>query len=359
MMKANKKTTISPIITLIVMCVVFTVVTLITLLCISLYFRFFDRQNMGINMIYIFRVPLVVALSIVPTFLYVKSPTLHLIEPNSRGIVHSVLTHIIAFYTLWRFNYFYHMNPIIIVAYVLIMYLFAKYMSIQYYKRFKESAEELRIQKEALIEDFNKQHEATRKLAHDQKNILFSLESYINDEDIDGLQHYFYDKIIPTCKTADVDGPELASVGLIKVPEISSILKIKLIDAKAKNINVELDVKNEITHNPPCTVALVRMLGIILDNAVEELMECEDGVLLVECQETTESVVYTVQNTCRPNTPALNTLMKSGFSTKGDGRGLGLSNLYEIADSTPSIFLQSKIVKDHFIQTIRVQKEMR
>ena len=50
-------------------------------------------------------------------------------------------------------------------------------------------------------------------------------------------------------------------------------------------------------------------------------------------------------------------IYQTDFSTKGVGRGLGLSNIKEIINNYEGIILDTKIEDEYFIQAMRVRKE--
>ena len=53
----------------------------------------------------------------------------------------------------------------------------------------------------------------------------------------------------------------------------------------------------------------------------------------------------------------LEEIYQTDFSTKGVGRGLGLSNIKEIINNYEGIILDTKIEDEYFIQAMRVRKE--
>ena len=65
------------------------------------------------------------------------------------------------------------------------------------------------------------------------------------------------------------------------------------------------------------------MLGIFIDNAIEAAAETEEQKLVIEAQSADGGPVFSVANTCR-ELPDLSKIFQKGFSTKGDGRGMGL-----------------------------------
>jgi len=196
-----------------------------------------------------------------------------------------------------------------------------------------------------------------KKFKHDYQNIIFSLESYINEGDLAGLQQYYYSSLKPASDIILKDNFALDGLEKIKIGAIKSVLTAKL--TMAQNANSDLFIKFEasedIDHIPLDTVALVRMLGIILDNAVEELIELGYGELFVSCLKVYNGIAFVVQNTCRSDMLPAQQLWEMGVSTKGENRGLGLFNLSKLADAYPNVTLSTKISESKFVQEIWIE----
>lgn len=223
----------------------------------------------------------------------------------------------------------------------------------------KHHTQRRKTEQRAMLRYMNrieKQYTDMRKFKHDYRNILSSLDTFIDEDNMAGLRAYFNEKIKPVSEKAMKEDFALDRLSKIRIREIKSILAIKLMTAQDHELTVELHVREEISHIQADTLALVRMLGIILDNAIEELMEVTKamlkGRLVVEIWRDEDGTNFTIQNTCRPDTPKLHRLQKEGFSTKGKGRGLGLSNLATIMTSQPNVFLNTTIAKNTFTQKI-------
>ena len=202
------------------------------------------------------------------------------------------------------------------------------------------------------LSEIEQQQAAMRKFKHDYQNILISLDSFISEGDIAGLKHYFATKVKPASDIIAKSDFALEALSKIKVKEIKSILIAKLTMAQNLGITVKFESDGEIEHIHVDSVVLVRMLGIILDNAIEELEALGEGLLLVGCFKAGTSVNFVIQNTCRANIPPFRQLSRPGFSTKGEGRGLGLSNLSELADACPNITLLANISEGNFTQKL-------
>ncbi len=108
-----------------------------------------------------------------------------------------------------------------------------------------------------------------REFKHDYQNLLFSLHSYIAEGDLEGLRSYYDQTILPTRQMMNLFPANLSMLDNMKVPEIRSLLSLKLMMAQEKGLIVQLHFPKPIELDTKHTVNLVRMLGIILDNAIE------------------------------------------------------------------------------------------
>jgi len=205
------------------------------------------------------------------------------------------------------------------------------------------------------VEQIETQQSHIRKFRHDYQNILLSINGFVVENDFDGLKRYM-PKVNAASTIVTKDAFALENLSKIKDPEIKILLAEKLMRAQniGTDISVTVDIYEEIDHIPVDSVTLVRMLGIILDNAIEALTELKSGTLSIACYKDRSSVAFVVQNTCSSNMPPYSQLRQQGFSTKSDGRGLGLSNLSELLGLHANAVLQSNIAKGNFTQKLLI-----
>jgi len=244
---------------------------------------------------------------------------------------------------------------------VLLGYVIATVSSFLFYSSAKNSKSMLQ-QKEAeqrsllfYTNEIEQHQSSIRKFKHDYQNILLSLEGFFEANDLSGAKECYYTQIKTVSEIITKDNFTLDRLSKIKMLEIKGFLVAKLMVAQSDGIDTSVEVETEIDHISLDSVTLVRMLGIILDNAIEELRELGTGKLAVACYKSDESVTFVVQNTCRLDIPSLYELEQYGFSTKGDGRGLGLSNLAELVTANASqAALQTSIADGKFTQKLRI-----
>ena len=205
--------------------------------------------------------------------------------------------------------------------------------------------------------EIEKHYKDMRKFKHDYQNIILSLKEYINEGDLAGLKEYLQNKVESVSSEMVNHDFMLENLSRIKIREIKSILASKLMRANEKGVATNFEAREDIVFVAMNTVVLVRMLGIILDNAIEELVELGEGMLLVGVWSEARGITFVIQNTCRVSTPKLYELEELGFSTKGEERGIGLCNLLELVEKEPNVLLQTSIVDREFVQKITILEE--
>jgi len=71
---------------------------------------------------------------------------------------------------------------------------------------------------------------------------------------------------------------------------------------------------------------------------------------------THESVTFVIQNNIYEDLPPVWQLKKSGFSTKGEGRGLGLDSLSRLVSQNENMVLETRSLENVFLQRLTVQR---
>ncbi|WP_141708527.1 GHKL domain-containing protein, partial [Staphylococcus aureus] len=116
------------------------------------------------------------------------------------------------------------------------------------------------------------------------------------------------------------------------------------------SIPISIEIPDEVTHINLNMIDLSRSIGIILYNAIEASSEIDDPIIRVAFIERENSVPFIGLNKWADDIPRLHELCPEIFSPKGEGRGLGLSTLKEIADNADNVLLDTIIENGFFIQ---------
>ncbi|MCL2620801.1 MAG: GHKL domain-containing protein [Defluviitaleaceae bacterium] len=253
----------------------------------------------------------------------------------------------------YNISYWYNVLFIIVASSVfVILYFYARHTEARMIVRQKEVEQKILQYYTAQIEQ---SYSAQRGFTHDVSNVFASLSGYIYDEDLAGLTRYYKSSVEPAFAIITKNDFTLEGLRKIMPQEIKSTLAIKLMTAQNLGIDTTFEATEEIDHVPIDSMVLVRMLGIIMDNAIEELTAMGEGQLMVAVYKLGDGTTFVVKNTCRADTPPLHELERVGYSTKGEGRGIGLSNLSEmVAGQSKGVTIQTSIVEGNFIQKLRI-----
>ena len=220
----------------------------------------------------------------------------------------------------------------------------------------KSEKQKLEQQKKYILA-LEKNNNEIRKFKHDFNNIILGLDGYINNDDFDKekLKKYFNSTIMNFNNNIELNDIVIAKLNSIKVNSLKSLITNKVLVAQNNSIDVDINIQGEIHDFYTDEMQLSRILGILLDNAIEASLEVPDDkkieMNIIQIDKTTDiQISNTFNNTGTP----IADFYKEGFSTKGSNRGLGLSSAHEIANKL-NILLNTEIDGNNFIQNLSIE----
>ena len=197
-----------------------------------------------------------------------------------------------------------------------------------------------------------------RKFKHDYVNILTSLKTFIDDKNYPGLQAYFYDHILELNHHAQLNEQALMMLNNLKIDSLKGLFTTKIMHAQAQQIPFYVEVVEEITDIPIDPITLNRLVGILLDNAIEAANDSDDKEVRVAIIQMNEAILIVINNTYDTSQNLkIHELFQKGFSTKGKNRGLGLSTLREMTEHLPNVNSRTSIHPPRFTQELEFRKE--
>lgn len=242
-------------------------------------------------------------------------------------------------------------NVLHISGYLLVMLLLLFAMRHSYLEKMQTEAKQKALQD---LQDYTHHLEimynGLRSFKHDYINILLSMSGYIANNDMGELKQFFETKIFPTKNLIDQGDYKLNQLSNIGVLEIKSLLCAKLIYAHESGIDVTIDVPDRVDSFPMDTVDLARILGIFLDNAIEASPTAEQPQIGLNIIRHEAGVSIIISNRFQDNGTALYKLKQSGFSTKTEHQGIGLSNAQKIISSYDNVLLETTMQRNCFMQ---------
>lgn len=113
---------------------------------------------------------------------------------------------------------------------------------------------------------------------------------------------------------------------------IAGFLSVKLKEAEQERITVKYQCILDKRHLKIPEYEIVEMLGILIDNAyeAERLLEITDRIVSIHLFIWDNALHFEIINTYAEwNTPDLSHIFDENYSTKGEGRGIGLYKLWK------------------------------
>lgn len=198
-----------------------------------------------------------------------------------------------------------------------------------------------------------------RKFKHDYKNIILSLRETAIESRNEELERCIDDLDEYSENYLSTSSWNYNDVQKIKNSYLKSLFISKLFVIQEQNIDCHFECNNNIDTIPIHTFDLIRILGITLDNAIEEASMVKNGKISILIYEDDTQIEFQIENTCKPNNTSVSQLVNEGFSSKKHHLGLGLSNIQEIKRKYSNIYVQYRKDKNMFsVQLILVFEKM-
>lgn len=252
-------------------------------------------------------------------------------------------------------SYIIVVNSAIELAYGLVMILVCISLLISVRKEEKVKYEKAQLESlKEYIGNLEEMYTEMRKFRHDYINVVSSISAFIEDKDMQGLEEYFNNNIYYLNNKIHKNNYKLGALKNILMQEVKGLISAKVMRAQELGIDVVIDVVEAIDDIKMQKIDLIRSLGIILDNAIEASMESEGKSINIILVKKEKSVVIVVTNTYGNKILPISKMFKAGISTKGENRGLGLSNLKEITGRYANVALDTYIENNIFIQEMEI-----
>ncbi|HGK2190721.1 TPA: competence system sensor histidine kinase ComD [Streptococcus pneumoniae] len=138
---------------------------------------------------------------------------------------------------------------------------------------------------------------------------------------------------------------------------LRSLVAQSIVYARNNGVEFTLEVKDTITKLPIELLDLVRIMSVLLNNAVEGSADSYKKQMEVAVIKMETETVIVIQNSCKMTMTPSGDLFALGFSTKGRNRGVGLNNVKELLDKYNNIILETEMEGSTFRQIIRFKRK--
>ena len=210
---------------------------------------------------------------------------------------------------------------------------------------------------QTYTDEIVKLYNEIRGFRHDYAGMLVSMQMAIDSEDLQEIDRVYNEVLVKANQKLRSEKYTYFDLNNIDDSALRSLIAQSIIYARNSGVEFTLEVKDVITRLSMDLLDLVRIMSILLNNAVEGaadsyLKQMEVAVIKMDFE-----TVIVIQNSCKITMTPSEDLFALGFSTKGRNRGLGLNNVNEILDKYDNIILETEMEDNTFRQIIRFKRE--
>ena len=200
-------------------------------------------------------------------------------------------------------------------------------------------------------------HDKMRGFKHDFHNIVQGIGGYISNNDMEGLKKY-YSQLLKDCN--QVNNLTALNPSIINNSVIYNILAAKYHRADELGVQINLAIfmdLNEIEKHMKI-YEFTRIMGILMDNAIEATAECQDKIIHVTFrkEENRKRIVMIIENTYLNKDIDIDRIFDKDYSTKSKetNSGLGLWEVRQILKKNNNLNLFTTKNEEFFVQQFEI-----
>lgn len=192
-----------------------------------------------------------------------------------------------------------------------------------------------------------------REIRHDTKNLFLTMAGFVERSGDSEMKEFYTENIVPFMQNALVKNELLDKLKLLKDNRLKYFLYYKLAEKTEDGVLVELMLSSSI-HLEVGYSDIIRLLGILIDNAAEEA-KLAHGTVDIKITEDSAGIGIRIGNDIRPETKARGII--AGTTDKGLGRGNGLLIAKKIVRKYDNVLLNSYFTEQRFVQYLMIAKK--
>ena len=196
-------------------------------------------------------------------------------------------------------------------------------------------------------------HDNVRAFKHDFDNIVTTIGGYIKTNDMEGLKIY-YNELEDDCQR--VNNLYLLNPEIINNDGIYNLLTKKYQEADAKDIKFNMTFLLDLSTLHMKIYEFARILGILLDNAIEASSECDEKIINLEFRndQSNSRQIILVENTYKDKNIDTDKIYDKGFSSKENHTGLGLWEVRKLVKKNNNVNLHTSKTDKYFSQQLEI-----
>lgn len=252
---------------------------------------------------------------------------------------------------------FYYINELPIIITFLSFIVFLVYFSISIFSLTRIMKLYLTTRKLESAEEYNNTlrilHDSVRGFKHDFDNIVTTIGGYIRTNDMEGLKQYYL-QLEDDCQR--VNNLYILNPEVVNNDGIYNLIMKKYHEAEEKDIKINISFLLDLSTLNMKIYEFARILGILLDNAIEASSECEEKVINLTFRNDSKNSrqLIIIENTYNNKDVDTNKIFEKGVSGKENHTGLGLWEVNKLLNKNKNITLFTTKNEKYFTQQLEI-----
>lgn len=204
------------------------------------------------------------------------------------------------------------------------------------------------------VREFELMIENYRINNHENKNQFRTIRNMSKNKKINAYIDALLNETITDDEKILLEAQRIPAGGL------RGIIYSKLLLMKQKNISIELVIDKKITTVKVNSVddytltAICRILGVLLDNAIEGVSNLSSKYIMIELYEEDKDLVISITNNYEGYVD-IDNINQPGVSCKDGEHGYGLALVQKLVKDNKKIQHSSEFFEDNFMQKIKIK----
>lgn len=245
---------------------------------------------------------------------------------------------------------------LIIGMVTLLLYFFINIYSLSRTTKLEATTEKLE-EEQLYNKTLTLLYDNIRGFKHDFNNIVQGIGGYIATDNMEGLKAY-YSEVLEDCQR--VNNLALLSPEVINNPAIYSLLTSKYHDATELGIKINLEVFMDLSAINMKIYELTRILGILIDNAIEAAKECSEKEIIITFRKDNKKnkQLFIIENTYSNKNVNIDEIFEKGKTSKktedSKNHGLGLWEVRQFIKKNKNLDLYTTKSEKYFKQQFEI-----
>lgn len=196
------------------------------------------------------------------------------------------------------------------------------------------------------------------KNQHEHRNQLIILKDLIEKKNQKALN---YINELLNINEQEINYNWLIKLNNIPQGGLKGLLYYKISQMQENGINVYVDINNNLESKNVWSVCdqylkdVSRIVGVYIDNAIEASINSTKKYIIIEAELSDNDIIFTFSNTYEGNLD-IEKIDSAGFTSKGKGKGYGLSLVSDILKKNNKLKQEREINGIYYVQKLIILK---